>query len=92
MTSRVHLLVFGAFLLAIAVRAPANAAGGKTPAVGEQPLSVSLLQLIATSIVLAEALPPPRVSWWRHLVAAIICLLILAGPFGLYAIASWSFK
>jgi hypothetical protein len=32
------------------------------------------------------------VSWWRHLVAAIICLLILAGPFGLYAIASWSFK
>jgi hypothetical protein len=52
---RVYTLLFGAFLLAIAGWAAANAAGGKAPAEGEkpgsspqQPLSVSLLQLIAT--------------------------------------------
>jgi hypothetical protein len=55
MTSRVSVLVCGTFLLAIAGWATANAAGGKAPAEGEkpgsspqQPLSVSLLQLIAT--------------------------------------------
>lgn len=49
MTLRVYILLFGAFLLAIAGWAAANAAGGKAPAEGEkagssatQPLSVSL--------------------------------------------------
>src|SRR5262245_15252541 len=55
MTSRVFVLVFGAVLVAIAGWAAAYAAGGKAPAEGEnpgssprQPLSVSLLQLVAT--------------------------------------------
>jgi hypothetical protein len=55
MKSRVFVLVFGAVLLAIAGWVAANAAGGKAPAEGDkpgsspqQPLSVSLLQLIAT--------------------------------------------
>jgi hypothetical protein len=55
MTSRVFVLVFGAVLVAITGWAASNAAGGKAPAEGEkpgsssqQPLSISLLQLIAT--------------------------------------------
>jgi hypothetical protein len=55
MTPRVCLLLFGAFLLASAAGTGAMVPGGKTPAEGEkpgaspqQPLSVSLLQLIAT--------------------------------------------
>jgi hypothetical protein len=55
MTARIFVLVFGAFLLAIAGWAAADAAGGRASAEGEesgsspqQPLSVSLLQLIAT--------------------------------------------
>ncbi len=54
MTARI-VLVFGAVLLAIAGWTAANATGGKAPAEGEkpgsspqQPLAVSLLQLIAT--------------------------------------------
>src|SRR4051794_20900429 len=55
MALRVYVLLFGAFLLASAGWAAANAAGGNAPAEEEkpgsspqQPLSVSLLQLIAT--------------------------------------------
>src|SRR5262249_1764153 len=55
MTLRVFVPVFGTVLLAIAGWAAAHAAGGKAFAQGEkpgsarrQPLSVSLLQLIAT--------------------------------------------
>ena len=55
MTLRVYVLLFGAFLLAVAGSAGANAGGGEAPAEGEKPgsspqrpLSVSLLQLIAT--------------------------------------------
>ena len=55
MTSRVFVLVFGAAFLALAGWAGANAAREKAPAEGEkpgsspqQPLSLSLLQLIAT--------------------------------------------
>jgi hypothetical protein len=42
--------------------------------------------------VLAADSPPPRVAWWRHLAAVAICVLILAGPFGLYAIVAWVLK
>jgi hypothetical protein len=52
MRSRIPVLLFGAFLLAIAGWAAANAGSGKARAAEEkppkQPLSVSLLQLIAT--------------------------------------------
>jgi hypothetical protein len=55
MISRIIVPVFGVVLLAMAGWAAANAAGGKAPAAGEkpgsspqQPLSISLLQLIAT--------------------------------------------
>ena len=54
MKMRAYLLLFGVFLVAIASWAAANSAGGKAPAQGEkpgsspqQPLHVSLLQLIA---------------------------------------------
>lgn len=56
------------------------------------PVSVPVTPVREVAIMLADDVPPPRVSWWRHLVALVICVLLLAGPFGLYAIAMWSLK
>ena len=56
------------------------------------PLSVPPTPVLEVAIVLAADAPPPRVSWWRHLVAMVLCVLIVAGPFGLYAIVTWAIK
>jgi hypothetical protein len=53
------------------------------------PISVPPTPVREVAVVLAADAPPPRVSWARHLAAVVLCLLILAGPFGLYAIVSW---
>jgi len=56
------------------------------------PVSVPPTPVQEVSIVLAADAPPPRMAWWRHVAAVAICVLTLAGPFGIYTLVNWSLK
>ena len=54
------------------------------------PITVPPKPLRALSIVLADDVPPRRVSWVRQLVALILALFIVCGPIGLFALVRWA--
>jgi hypothetical protein len=54
------------------------------------PISVPVTPVREVVVVLAADAPAPRTAWWRHLVAVIFCLLFAGGPFGWFAMATWS--
>ncbi len=51
------------------------------------PVSVPVTPVREISVVLAVDVPPPRVAWWRHAVALLICLALFGlAPVGLAAV------
>jgi hypothetical protein len=56
------------------------------------PLSVPPTPVRALSIVLAEDVPPPRVSWIRQTIAVVLCVFLLCGPIGLIWLVRWALQ